>query len=239
MNVPYALFICVTSALLLVIVLLLIRLKKVRKRETCVLAMVTGCTEAGDPSLDGHSLNVMFLTMLLYDFLPTEYRIKLDREKLMFASLLLDLGKKSIPSSIRNKSGKLTDKEWKLMRQHPEIGSRIIASVPSLKGVGDLVLYHHERVDGGGYHKLKGEEIPLASRVIAVTDTFSAITMIRPYRPSLPYEEAIQELKLAAGTQLDSELVKYFCEIPPKRVNECLETVKKMMECYSHERIKE
>ena len=227
---------CVISAGLAVsVILLLVYLKQRKERELELLQMVIGVTEVGDPGLDGHSLNVLYLTMLLYDFLPSEIRTRVNRNGLRYAALLLDLGKLGIPVSVRNKKGKLTDAEWRMVKRHPELGVHFLETVPKMKKTAKWVMYHHERVDGGGYYRLKGEEIPLESRIIAVADTFSAITMVRPYRPSLTYEEAITELKLVAGTQLDAELVRCFCEIPPKRIETCLEDVREKMKKYSYE----
>ncbi len=204
-----------------------------RQENIDILQLVLGVAEVGDPSLDGHSQNVLRLTMLLYDFLPWQYRFQINRWKLSYAALLLDLGKFGVPAEIRNKEGKLTEEEWKMMKRHPEHGMHLMETVPALHTIGKWVLYHHEHVDGSGYYHLKGDQIPLASRILAVTDTYSAITMVRPYRASRPYEEAITELKMVADKQLDAKIVKYFCDIPPKRINERIYEVQQRMELYT------
>ena len=232
-------FYIVIAALVLIFIVLFWCIRKERQQNLEMLELVFGVTEVGDPSLDGHSLNVLYLTMLLYDFLPFRYRLRLNRRKLAYAALMLDLGKFGIPSRIRNKKGKLSEEEWQMMRQHPEFGKNLVGTIPAIRSVQEWILYHHEHVDGSGYYKRKGAEIPLASRLLAVTDTYSAITMVRPYRPSLPYEDAIMELKLVAGTQLDQELVDCFCNIPPKRINERIDQVRRKMECYTQEHITE
>ena len=211
-----------------------VALKQMKEQRFQVMQTLVGVAEAGDPGLDGHSLTVLKLSMLIYDALPMIYRFKVDREKLAYAALLLDVGKFGVPVEVRNKSGKLTDEEWRMIQRHPEIGKEIMDSLPALKGVGDWILYHHERVDGSGYYKLKGDEIPVASRILAVADTYSAITGERSYRPSLSYEEAIAELKIASGKQLDEEIVKCFCDIPPKRIKESTEAVRERMESLSY-----
>lgn len=209
---------------------------KARKRSVEIIEMLIGVIEAGDPNLDGHSLHVHNLTMLLYDYLPFSYRIKVNMADLEYASLLLDIGKLGVSRRILNKSGKLGEDEWALMKRHPEIGVKILGSVEYFDRISDWVLYHHERVDGSGYYKLKGNEIPLASRIMAVADTYSAITMARSYKPSYTYEEAIAELKLVAGTQLDEKLVHIFCSIPMSRIASCMEDVKRRMERFTDER---
>ncbi|MBQ9205264.1 MAG: HD domain-containing protein [Treponema sp.] len=197
------------------------------------LETLVGVIEAGDENLDGHSLHVQNLTMLIYDYLPFFERAKINPINLQYASLLLDVGKLGIPRSIIQKTGKLLPKERELIQKHPEICVEIFKHIPSLKTVTHWVKYHHERVDGDGYYHLKGNEIPLASRILALADTYSAITMDRSYRASLPYENAIAELRLVAGSQLDSELVDIFCSIPKKKISACVLDVRNRMKKYS------
>ncbi|MBQ7583088.1 MAG: HD domain-containing protein [Lachnospiraceae bacterium] len=200
-----------------------------------IIEMLIGVIEAGDSNLDGHSLHVHNLTMLLYDYLPLSYKIRVNAMDLEYASLLLDIGKLGVSRSILNKSGKLKGEEWEAMKRHPEIGVKILASVRYFDKLSDWVMYHHERVDGRGYYRLKGDQIPLASRIMAVADTYSAITMTRSYKPAYTYEDAIAELKLVAGSQLDEKLVRIFCNIPINRIASCMEDVKRRMARYSDE----
>ena len=201
-------------------------------RSMNVLETLVGVIEAGDENLDGHSLHVQNLTMLMYDHLPLSSRLKINPINLQYASLLLDIGKLGIPRSIIDKKGKLSPKERELVQRHPEICVDIFNKIPSFTSVTYWVKYHHERVDGNGYYKLKGEEIPLASRILAIADTYSAITMDRSYRPSLPHENAISELRLVAGSQLDSKLVELFCSIPKKKIADCMLDVRSRMKKY-------
>ncbi|MCR5775427.1 MAG: HD domain-containing protein [Lachnospiraceae bacterium] len=219
--------------------MLFYKYSKARKRSVEIIEMLIGVIEAGDSNLDGHSLHVHNLTMLIYDYLPFRYRRKLNPTDLEYASLLLDIGKLGVSRRILNKSGKLVDDEWALMKRHPEIGVKILGSVDYFDRISDWILYHHERVDGSGYYKLKGDQIPLASRVMAVADTYSAITMERSYKPSHSYEEAVSELRLVSGTQLDEELVEIFCNIPINRIASCMEDVKKRMQRFTEERFRE
>lgn len=201
-------------------------------RSMNVLETLVGVIEAGDENLDGHSLHVQNLTMLMYDHLPLSSRLKINPINLQYASLLLDIGKLGIPRSIIDKKGKLSPKERELVQRHPEICVDIFNKIPSFTSVTYWVKYHHERVDGNGYYKLKGEEIPLASRILAIADTYSAITMDRSYRPSLPHENAISELRLVAGSQLDPKLVELFCSIPKKKIADCMLDVRSRMKKY-------
>ena len=201
-------------------------------RSMEVLETLVGVLEAGDENLDGHSLHVQNLSMLIYDYLPIKDRLSINRVNLQYASLFLDIGKLGIPRSIIDKKGKLTFEERELIKHHPEICESLFEHIPSFKIVTYWVKYHHERVDGNGYHRLNGAEIPLASRILALADTYSAITMPRSYKASLPYENAISELRLVAGTQLDADLVEVFCAIPKHKVLACMEDVKNRMKIY-------
>ena len=115
------------------------------------------------------------------------------------------------------------------MRRHPEIGVKILKSVPSFDKISSWIQYHHERMDGGGYYHLEGTNIPFESRMIAVADTYSALTMKRTYKASLGYDEAVSALKLAAGRQLDPELVEIFCQIPMQEVLSCMNEMHEKM----------
>ncbi|HWT95529.1 MAG TPA: diguanylate cyclase, partial [Solirubrobacteraceae bacterium] len=143
-------------------------------------------------------------------------RLGLNEEALdhaRHAAELHDVGKVAIPASILRKPGPLDEQEWVLMKRHTIIGERILAAVPALVPVGRIVRATHERWDGAGYPDgLRGEEIPLAARVIAVCDTFHAITTDRPYRAGKPAEEALAELRRCAGTQFDAAVVEAFAE---------------------------
>ena len=209
--------------------------RSIKERGMELLETLICVMEAGDPNLDGHSAHVHNIVDVFYDYLPAAYQQKLNLGNLRYASLFIDIGKLGIPRSILTKSGKLTKEEMELVRRHPEICVKIIDPVGSFSMISDWILYHHERVDGTGYHGLKGNEIPLASRIIAIADTYSALTMDRTYKASLTYDEAIMELKQAAGSQLDPELVGYFCEIPKHRLEECLTAVRKITSRYRDE----
>jgi HD-GYP domain-containing protein (c-di-GMP phosphodiesterase class II) len=153
---------------------------------------------------------------------PLAQRLGLEGDQLQQvrqAAGLHDVGKLSIPDAILEKPGPLTADEWELVRRHPVIGQRILASAPALVDVAEIVRSTHERIDGDGYPDgLAAEEIPLAARIIAVCDAFDAMTSARPYRPALSHEEALHELRRCAGTQFDSDVVtEFLAELQARR----------------------
>ncbi|RQD71215.1 MAG: diguanylate cyclase [Tindallia sp. MSAO_Bac2] len=136
-----------------------------------------------------------------------------DREinEIRTVGLLHDIGKISVDENILNKPDKLSEDEYEEIKRHPEIGSRILGAVHDMQDMSEFVLSHHERWDGKGYPQgLKGEEIPLQARIIAIADAYDAIIGERSYRPSRSPEEAAMELLAHAGTQFDPDLVETF-----------------------------
>ncbi|MGL6221350.1 MAG: HD domain-containing phosphohydrolase [Lacrimispora sphenoides] len=134
-------------------------------------------------------------------------------KELKTVGLLHDIGKVAIEEGILNKNGKLVEQEWAEIKKHPEIGYRILSSVNELSEMADYVLAHHERWDGNGYPKgLKGNEIPVQSRIIAIADAYDAMISERSYRQALPKEYAISELIKGAGTQFCREYVHVFID---------------------------
>jgi HD-GYP domain-containing protein (c-di-GMP phosphodiesterase class II) len=124
---------------------------------------------------------------------------------------LHDIGKIGVPDAILHKNGNLKPDEWVVMKQHCEIGARIVEPITKLRKVGDIIKHHQEKYDGTGYPDgLKGEEIPLESRIIAVVDAYHAMVSDRPYRKALPEEVALKELKSNIGTQFDPVVVGAF-----------------------------
>lgn len=143
--------------------------------------------------------------------------LKLTDEQLFELELLAtlhDIGKMSIDDHILNKPGKLTEEEWCEMRKHPAVGYRIAHASPELMYIADYILSHHERWDGNGYPQgLKGDAIPLLSRIVAIVDAFDAMTADRPYRKAMRKEDAIVEIAKNAGTQFDPMIVKIFMDL--------------------------
>jgi len=127
------------------------------------------------------------------------------------AGLLHDIGEIAIDSSILYKPGKLTRREWVVVREHPVVASNIIKKIKLLDELVSIVRHHHERFDGGGYPDgIKHDEIPLEARLLAVADSFEAMTSERPYRSAMSKQKAIAELKRCPGTQFDPAIVNAF-----------------------------
>jgi diguanylate cyclase (GGDEF)-like protein len=141
--------------------------------------------------------------------LPSE-----EIERIRIASLLHDLGKLAVPSEILDKPTKLSDAEWQAIGEHPRIGQVILEQASSLREAIPVVLHHHERYNGGGYpHGLRGSEIPLGARIVAVADAYHAMIHERPYKGALTHEQAIAELRRNAGTQFDPQVGRHFCAV--------------------------
>jgi diguanylate cyclase (GGDEF)-like protein len=134
-----------------------------------------------------------------------------ELESLRIAGLLHDVGKIGIPDTILRKPGRLTLEEYEIVKQHVALGDMIVRDLPDIDAVRAGIRHHHERVDGRGYlHGLAGDDIPLIARILAVGDSFSAMTTTRPYRRALDVTEALRRLEDGAGWQLDERLVATF-----------------------------
>lgn len=167
--------------------------------------------EAKDSYTHGHSTKVMEYAVKIGE------EIGLDNEQIetvRYAGLLHDIGKIGVKDVILTKQGKLTDEEIAELHKHPEYGANIMERVAILKDIAPLTLYHHEKYDGTGYPLgLKGNNIPLGARILAVADTYDAMIADRPYRKAFPFDYVKKEMFKAAGTQLDPDLVKAFFNI--------------------------
>jgi HD-GYP domain-containing protein (c-di-GMP phosphodiesterase class II) len=137
---------------------------------------------------------------------------------LLQAASLHDVGKAAIPDEILNKPAPLDEAEWEFMRRHTVIGQRILSAAPALTRAATFVRSSHERMDGRGYpDMLRGEDIPLGARVIAVCDAYDAMRSVRPYRAAMSLEGAVDELRRCAGTQFDPTVVDAFCAVIAER----------------------
>ena len=164
--------------------------------------------DAKDPYTHGHSLRVTLYSLILASHMGLN---DTALEEIETAGLLHDIGKIGIPQSILCKTSKLTDEESAILKDHTGRGERMIKNVKKLHAVASWLKSHHERWDGKGYPAgLKGTEIPLFARIIALADTYDAMTSTRPYRKALPHDVAIQEIKRCAGMQFDPELAELF-----------------------------
>jgi len=178
-----------------------------------IIKTLVNAVEAKDQYTQGHSIHVANVAKLIYNYLPEQTKNKINKARLMDAAILHDIGKIGIPDNVLNKPGKLTPEERLMIEQHAKLGKKILEPT-SYQLIGEIVLCHHERIDGKGYFNIPPEKIPLESRIISIADTFSALCTDRIYRPKKSYEEAVQIIKDVAGTQLDAEIVKTFCSIP-------------------------
>lgn len=188
------------------------KMNKLLKRHYLEFAEVLKNTvEAKDTYTKGHSDRVSYYAVQLGKELNLSKR---DLEILRVSGLFHDIGKIGISDSILTKPGKLTDEEYAEIKKHPIIGHTIIASSFMLRDILPNVKYHHERIDGKGYPEgLSGESIPLMARILAVCDTFDALTSNRAYRPGMDLDKALNILKEVAGTQLDQKCVKAFINL--------------------------
>jgi diguanylate cyclase (GGDEF)-like protein/putative nucleotidyltransferase with HDIG domain len=167
--------------------------------------------EARDPYVYGHSRKVNTYAVALAEalgLLPDEV------SKVSTAALLHDIGKIGISDKVLKKKGKLNEEDWEVIKAHPRLGANIVSNIPSLVPCVSSILYHHERWDGGGYPEgLKAEDIPIEARILAIADSFEAMTSARLYRPALSLEEVLRELRQGAGIQFDPKLVEVFISI--------------------------
>ena len=164
------------------------------------IAALAAAVEAKDENTKGHNTRVAELAVRIGRAmeLPTDALRTLAR-----AGLLHDVGKIGIPDAVLNKPGPLDAAEWAVIKRHPELGQEILLRVPSLHREAEIVIAHHERIDGSGYPRgLRGEAIPLEARILAVADTYDVLISNRPYRQAFDAERAIRILREESGTHL-------------------------------------
>ncbi len=139
-------------------------------------------------------------------------------ERIRVAALLHDVGKLAVPGQILEKPGPLSADEWQKVVQHPRIGQAIIERVMTLCDAGAIILHHHEHFSGHGYpYGLRGTDIPLGARIVAIADAYDAMVRDRPYRRAIGHAAAIEELRRYAEVQFDPELVDLFCDLYARR----------------------
>jgi putative nucleotidyltransferase with HDIG domain len=176
------------------------------------LKALTAALETRDAETHGHSERVVTFSLRL----GREYGLSAAEMKaLEFGALLHDIGKIGVPDAILRKPAKLTDEEWKRMREHPRHGQQILRGIKFLEGAARVVAQHHEKWDGSGYPLgLKAEQIDVCARIFSVADAFDAITSDRVYRDGRSYEAAAQELARWADVQFDPRVIEAFHRVP-------------------------
>ena len=189
------------------------------------LTIVASAIEAKDPYTRGHSNRVRLISL---DIAKTLGLKQDELNVLEYGAMLHDVGKIGIRDDVLLKKGKLDDREYEHIMSHPFVGSKIIENINYYAPMMDCVKYHHEKYDGTGYpDNLKGENIPLLARIIAVADTYDAMTSTRPYREALTKKEAVTILTDIKTTQLDPKLVDLFIDNNLFEIDYDNETVKK------------
>lgn len=179
-----------------------------------VVTSLAGTIDAKDTYTKGHSTFVSKYSEALARAINLP---EAEVERIKLGAMLHDIGKIGIPETVLRKPTMLTDEEWEVMKQHPVIGAeKVLAPNESLRDLIPMVKFHHEHFDGSGYpFGLKGENIPLSARIVAVADAYHALVSDRPYRKGLSTEKACEILKLGAGVQWDRELIRHFIVIAP------------------------
>jgi len=166
-----------------------------------IIECIVSALDAKDPYTAGHSQRVSDMALALSGFLGLP---KAEVEKIHIAAHLHDIGKIGVPDAVLNKADRLSGEEWEAMKKHPKTGADILSKSRHLNELKDIVLYHHERYDGKGYPSgLKGEEIPVGARIIAICDSIDAMTSDRGYRSAYSLDHCYEEIKRNLGVMYD------------------------------------
>ncbi|MEZ4520836.1 MAG: HD-GYP domain-containing protein [Thermomicrobiales bacterium] len=186
-------------------------IKRLQSQTQDAMIAMADAIDARDPYTAEHSQRVTDLAVRIAEVYGLRAQ-EIDRVEL--AARVHDLGKIGISDAILNKPGRLEDHEWDLMKAHPVIGEQLLGPYRQFRHESTIVRYHHERWDGRGYPDgIKGNDIPIGSRIIAVADSFDAMTSDRPYRKALPDEVALDEIRKGALSQFDPQVVASFLHV--------------------------
>ncbi len=189
-------------------------LNELKELYYTTIKSISYALDAKDPYTHGHAMRVTLYSLMLAKELDIDESMF---ETIEIAGLLHDIGKIGIPEKILRKNGKLDDEEYKIMCTHPAQGKKMVDNIKQFDIITDGINFHHEKWDGRGYpHKLAGEDIPFIARIIALADTYDAMTSTRSYRSALPHEVAIEEIQRCSGTQFDPNYADAFIRIGEK-----------------------
>jgi hypothetical protein len=178
---------------------------------TATIAALASALEARDPDTNAHTGRIKDFAVAVAEAMQVPAEV---RRAVRLGALLHDVGKIGIRDSILLKKGSLSHEEWIVMKTHPVLGERMLREVEFLKPALPIIRHHHERWDGGGYPDgLSGTDIPLGARIVAVCDSFDAMTSNRPYRRALPVDIALQELLACSGTQFDPDCARLLVDV--------------------------
>ncbi|MPZ69808.1 MAG: HD domain-containing protein [Actinobacteria bacterium] len=184
---------------------------RLESQYTSTIEALVSALEARDPYTQAHTSRIRDLSGALADAMQVTNE---TRQAVRLGSILHDVGKIGIPDEVLRKDGPLTEDEWAMMRTHPAIGKRMLEGIDFLKAALPVIYHHHERWDGTGYPmRLKGDQIPLGARIVAVCDAFDAMTTDRPYRKAFPIEHALDEIVKNAGIQFDPVCAALLVEV--------------------------
>jgi putative nucleotidyltransferase with HDIG domain len=189
-----------------------VALEELEQSYDYTLEALGGALDLKDAETEGHCQRVTAMTIVMARAMQVD---ELELRHIARGAFLHDIGKMGIPDSILRKPGPLTADERVIMETHCDIGFKVLERIPFLREASDIVVSHQEKYDGTGYPRgLKGEEIPLGSRVFAVADTLDAMLSDRPYRKALPLDTAKKEIVRCSGTQFDPAVVQIFLSLP-------------------------
>jgi HD-GYP domain-containing protein (c-di-GMP phosphodiesterase class II) len=192
--------------------------EEMKRQYLSMVMALAAAIETKDSYTHGHSTKVMEYAVKIAEHIGLREE---EVETISYAGLLHDIGKIGIKDEILTKQGQLTQAELTELRKHPEYGANIMERVEILKEIAPLTLYHHEKYDGTGYPLgLRGDQIPIGARILAVADTYDAMIADRPYRKAFPFEHVKKEMIKVSGTQLDPNLVRVFFEILKKEASQ-------------------
>lgn len=182
--------------------------KQMERAYKDALYTLAAAVETKDSGTIGHARRVADYAVAVASSLGVS---KNELRIIEYAALLRDIGKVNVPHALLNKTGPLTDEEWIIMKSHSTLGAEMVSTVPFLADTADLILHHHENWDGSGYPEgLRGEEIPLGSRILAIATDYDAMVSNRPYHQAMQPEQALEIIKNDIGIKYDPKVAEVF-----------------------------